>query len=193
MADVPTLINLFEVPGPEQDDAFLEGWERAGEFINQRVSEIETALHRSLEPEADFRFVNVVRIGDPEALREAIADPAFPGREMPFSAHPMLYGAVEEEGSPGPAVFINAFEVPANGDGDFTAAWRSAGDFLARQDGYLGRRLHQSLAPTDFRFVNIGWWESEDAYRAATAQPEFSSQVSIPFTGHPGLYEVIRT
>src|SRR5215218_8213458 len=49
MADAPTLINLFEVPGPEQDDAFLEGWERPGEFINQRVSEIETALHRSLE------------------------------------------------------------------------------------------------------------------------------------------------
>lgn len=192
MAEAPILINLFAVP--ERDDEFVEGWERAREFLDEKAGSIDTALHRNLDPEAQFRFVNIARLGAFEAWQKAIADPELPGRELPFSAHPMLYRVAEEKGSEGGdgVVFINPFEVPEGSDEDFVAAWKGAAGWLGRQDGYAGRRLHQSLAPGEFRFVNLGWWESEEAYRRAVERPDFESGVQIPFQGRPGLYEVIR-
>ena len=69
----------------------------------------------------------------------------FPGREMPFAAHPMLFRVAAEEGSEGEdgAVLINPFEVPEDGDERFVSAWEQAGEWLGSQDGWLGRRLHQ--------------------------------------------------
>jgi heme oxygenase (mycobilin-producing) len=195
MPEPPTLINPFKVPGPGQDETFLAGWERAREYLEQRVGRIETALHRSFDGDADFRFVNVATIREPEVVHRILEDPEFPGRRMPFRGHPMLYRGVAEQGEPaaGGVVFINAFEVPAEGDEEFLDAWEAAGDFLRRQAGFHGRRLHQSLGPqAEFRFVNIGSWQSEDAFRRATGQPDFGSAVNIPFPAHPALYEVIR-
>jgi heme oxygenase (mycobilin-producing) len=190
------LINPFEVP-PEAEDAFLAGWERARDFLRSRQVAGDTALHRSLRPDADFRFVNVARIESVETWRAAIQSPDFPGRDMPFKAHPSLYRVVHQEGPDGderPAVLINPFEVPAGEEDLFFKEWQRAGDFMRTRPGFLGTRLHQSLTPqADFAFVNLALWESPQAFLAAIGDPGFREATgSMPYRAHPALYEVVR-
>src|ERR671932_1645145 len=179
-----TLINAFEVP-PEADEPFIAGWERAREFLAARDGFSATALHRACRADAEFRFVNVPRVESPEAWRRAIADPGFPGGRMPFPAHPGLYEAVYEDGTPDArdgVSLINAFEVPADADKPFITGWNRARELLAAQPGYLGTRLHRSLGPPDFRFVNIARWSSPLAFSKAVGHPEFASAASdLPF------------
>ena len=92
----------------------------------------------------------------------------------------------------GPVILINAFEVPEGEDEAFLEGWERSRDFLRKQPGYLSTRLHRSLSPTaDLRFVNVARWESAEAFRAATSQPEFRSG-SNPYRFHASLYEVVR-
>jgi heme-degrading monooxygenase HmoA len=190
-----TLINAFEVPS-QADEAFITGWERARDFLAGRDGFSRTALHRALRPDAPFRFVNVARVDSPEAWRRAIADPAFPGGRMPFTAHPGLYEVVREDGACDGAdgvILINAFEVPVQEDERFMAGWDRARELLAGQPGYLGTRLHRSLGPADFRFVNLARWSSPSAFATAVDQPAFRQvAAAMPFASHPALYEVIR-
>jgi heme oxygenase (mycobilin-producing) len=94
--------------------------------------------------------------------------------------------------SPEPVVLINAFEVPEGDDEAFLQGWERAQQFLSTQEGYLSTRLHRRLSPTaDFRFVNVALWESEQAFRDATSQPEFRN-TPVPFPFHASLYEVVR-
>jgi heme-degrading monooxygenase HmoA len=189
-----SLINAFEVPS-HADEAFIAGWERARDFLAGRHGFSRTALHRALRPDAAFRFVNVAHVDSPEAWRRAIADPAFPGGKMPFAAHPGLYEVVHEEGAcdADGVILINAFEVPADEDERFMAGWDRARELLAGQPGYVGTRLHRSLEPADFRFVNVARWSSAAAFAAAVEQPEFQqAAAAMPFASHPALYEVVR-
>jgi heme oxygenase (mycobilin-producing) len=184
------LINAFEVP-VEADEAFIAGWERARDFLAGRSGFTATTLHRALREDADFRFVNVAVIDSPETWREAIADPAFPGGQMPFKAHPGLYDVVHKDGEPdgsGGTILINPFEVPADADDAFLAGWHRARELLAAQGGYLGTRLHRSLGPADFRFVNLARWSSPLAFARAIQKPEFEqTAAAIPFPSHPAL------
>ena len=144
-----TLINAFEVP-PEADEAFIAGWQRARDFLATRDGFSTTALHRALREDTALRFVNVARVDSPEVWQRAISDPGFPGGRMPFTAHPSLYEVVREDGEPGGeggVVLINPFEVPPGEDERFLARWERARDALAARPGYLGTRLHRSLAP----------------------------------------------
>ena len=189
-----TLINAFEVP-PEADEPFIAGWERARDFLATRDGFSRTALHRALRRDARFRFVNVARVDSPEAWKRAIADPAFPGGKMPFPAHPGLYEVVHEDGAldGDGVILINAFEVSPDADERFIAGWNRARELLAGHPGYLGTRLHRSLGPADFRFVNIARWSSPLAFAKAVAQPDFEqAATAMPFTSHPALYQVIR-
>jgi heme oxygenase (mycobilin-producing) len=189
-----TLINAFEVP-PEADEPFVAGWERARDFLSAREAFSQTALHRALRPDAAFRFVNVARVDSPEAWRQAIADPEFPGAKMPFRAHPGLYEVVREDGTPDGGdgvILINAFEVPDDGDERFVTGWERAREMLAAQPGYLGTRLHRNVGPADFRFVNVARWSSPLAFSKAVEQPAFQdAAAAIPFASHPALYQVI--
>ena len=199
MTAIPTstvvLINAFEVP-PEADEPFVAGWERARDFLAGRDGFRSTALHRALRPDAEFRFVNIAQVDSPEAWRDAIADPAFPGGKMPFAAHPSLYEVVHEDGAPDGTegvILINAFEVPADADEPFLAGWMRARELLAAAPGYLGTRLHRSLGPADFRFVNVARWSSPLAFSRAVADPQFArTAAGLPFPAHPALYQVIR-
>ena len=190
-----TLINVFEVP-PDADEAFIAGWERARDFLATQEGFVATALHRALRPDVEFRFVNVARVDSPEVWRRAIADPHFPGGRMPFRAHPSLYEVVHEDGTPDGTdgvILINPLEVPAAEDERFLAGWHHARDTLATQPGYLGTRLHHSLAPAHFRFVNIARWSSPLAFSKALQQPEFQeAAAAMPFASHPALYQVVR-
>ena len=189
------LINPFEVP-PEADEPFIAGWERARDFLSRQQGFLETALHRSLVPEATFRFVNLAEIESVDAWRRLVSDPVFPGRDMPFPAHPGLYEVhfEDERTANGGVVLINAFDVPEDAEeATFVEPWRRARDFLVEQPGYLGTQLHCCIGPADFRFVNVAFWESPDAFAAALRRPEFREVASeMPYRGHSALYEVIR-
>jgi heme-degrading monooxygenase HmoA len=192
--EAATLINAFEVP-VEADESFVTAWERARDDLASQGVAATSALHRALRADADFRFVTVARVDSRHAWRDAINDPAFPGRQMPFRAHPALYEVVHEDGAPegrGGVTLINPFEVPAGDDERFVAQWRAARDVLAAQPGYLGTRLHRAVAPADFRFVNIARWSSPLAFAKALAEPDFQeTSAAMPFTSHPALYEIV--
>jgi heme-degrading monooxygenase HmoA len=189
------LINAFEVAA-DADEPFVAGWEGAREFLAARRGFSATALHRAILEDADFRFVSVARVQSPEVWREAINDPVFPGGKMPFKARPGLYEVVYEDGqSDGTdgVLLINLFEVPSESDDGFLAGWHETRAFLAGRPGYLGTRLHRSVGPADFRFVNIARWSSPLAFARAVGQPEFQqTAAALPFPSHPALYGVIR-
>jgi heme oxygenase (mycobilin-producing) len=191
------LINLFEVPAGA-DEGFIAAWERGRDFLQAQDGYRSTQLHQSLSPDATFRFVNVAEWASPAAFQAAIGQPGFPGREMPFPAHPGLYQVVAEDPPPGEdpggVVLINAFEVPPEGDDAFLAAWEQTRVFLRGQPGYLATRLHRSLSPeADFRFVNIGHYASPQAFQTAVGQPGFrEAAAAIQHRAHPGLYQVVR-
>jgi heme-degrading monooxygenase HmoA len=173
-----TLITAFEVP-PDADEAFVAGWRRARDLVT-------ATLHRALRADVDFRFVEVAQVETAPA-----PDPA-----LPFAAHPGVYAVVREDGRPdvaGGVVLINAFEVPPEADEPFLAGWDGAREVLARQEGYLGTRLHRSLGPADFRFVNIARWSSPLMFSRPLQRPEFQqASAGLPFPAHPALYEVVR-
>jgi heme-degrading monooxygenase HmoA len=181
-----TLIEAFEVP-PEADEAFIDGWERLAAADGGTTA----ALHRALRVDAELRFVAVAQVDAP-----AIGDPEVPGRELPFTTHASVYEVVHEDGEPGGAggaVLINPFEVPAGADERFLTGWHRARDVLAARPGYLCTRLHRSVAPADFRFVNIARWSSPLAFARALQRPEFQqTAAAMPFASHPALYQVVR-
>jgi heme oxygenase (mycobilin-producing) len=68
------LINLFAVPATA-DDGFVAGWERARDFLAGQDGYLSTELHRSLAPDADFRFVNVAQWRSAGAFEAAMSHP----------------------------------------------------------------------------------------------------------------------
>jgi heme-degrading monooxygenase HmoA len=193
---VPTLINVFEVP-EGVDDEFVAGWQRARDFLAERDGYAATALHRSVAPQAEFRFVNVAEVNSVQAWQTAVQDPAFP-RDLPGTPHPSLYDAVRQD-DPGSAeaavVLINPFEVPDGEDDEYLASWDRARDALRRADGYLGTRLYRSLdLGARFRFINVAPWRSPQDFQAALQRPEFQqAATAMHHRAHPALYEVIAS
>jgi heme oxygenase (mycobilin-producing) len=190
-----TVIDPVEVPAGEADEQFVHGWERGRDFLASRNAFAATALHRSLAPDAEFRYVSVAWVESAEQWQQAAGDPAFP--ELSFAEHPSIYEPVRDEWTqevPACVVLINAFEVPLGEDESFLAHWDRAHRALAVQPGYFGARLHVSLVPqADFRFVNTARWETPEAFGRALQQPEFGrARPDRRFTAHPSLYEVIR-
>jgi heme-degrading monooxygenase HmoA len=90
------LINAFEVP-PDADDEFIRGWEAARDYLQTQPGYVDTALHRAISPDADFRFVNLARWESPQQFQAATQSPGF--REAAkglaaFRPHPGLYEVV---------------------------------------------------------------------------------------------------
>ena len=90
------LINAFEVPDG-QDEAFLEGWEKARAHLSTHEGYRSTRLHRSISPSADFRFVNVALWESKEAFRAATSSPEWRNAPIPFPFHASLYEIVRED------------------------------------------------------------------------------------------------
>jgi heme-degrading monooxygenase HmoA len=81
------LINLFEVPAAA-DEGFIGAWEAARDFLAAQDGYRSTALHRSLGPDAEFRFVNLAEWASAAAFQAATSHSDFPGRDMPFRPIP---------------------------------------------------------------------------------------------------------
>lgn len=162
-------ITFFEVPA-EADEQFLGSWEPA--------AATEVFLYRALRGDVDFRFAFVATEAPP-------IDP-------PFEAHSGRYEIVHDEGAATGTegvMLINPFEVPADADEGFLAGWGQARELFAAQQGYLGTRLHRSLGPADFRFVNVARWSSPLMFARALQRPELQrATAAIPFPSHPALY-----
>jgi heme-degrading monooxygenase HmoA len=90
------LINVFEVPG-DRDAEFLQGWTAARDFLQRQPGYISTQLHRSLDPAARFRFINVAEWATPADFQAAVTHPDFADlrRAMTFASYPALYQVVE--------------------------------------------------------------------------------------------------
>ena len=80
------LINPFEVPADVPDEQFLAGWERAADLLKSRPGFIGSRLHRSLSPDARFRFINVAEWESPQHFMAAVQTPEF--KQMSQGAPP---------------------------------------------------------------------------------------------------------
>ena len=94
MANV-TLINSFEVP-IDREEEFLSHWRSAAKILEQAEGFISTRLHKSLDPSARFRFVNIAEWSTPRHFQDAVQSDAFRSvsERLSFPANPSLYQAV---------------------------------------------------------------------------------------------------
>ena len=58
MTTPAVLINLFSIP-QDKEEEFVRMWTEALEFIQNEPGFIDDNLHRSLESNAQFQFINV--------------------------------------------------------------------------------------------------------------------------------------
>ena len=96
----------------------------------------------------------------------------------------------------GQCTVIVAYEVAHEDCERFIDSWEKANAYLKEQPGFVSTTLHKAVsANPDFRFVNIGCWENEDAFRNATQTHEFRevSARLVPFNLHAAAYEVVRS
>ena len=94
----------------------------------------------------------------------------------------------------GNVILINPFEVPLERGDEFLTGWSGAADYMRRQPGFAGSRLHRALSrEARFGFVNVAEWESPGHFQAAVTSPEFGEMTKGAPPGYPALYEVVRT
>jgi hypothetical protein len=155
------VVNAFEV-APEADEDFVAEWEAA---------HLEPAvLLRALRTDVRFRFVSLAQ-----------AD------ETPFDAPPGPCEVVHEDGEPDGSQGVTLVE-PFDVDDDdrFLAGWHRLRDELAQHRGYLGTRLHRSVADgADLRFVTVARWSSPLMFFRA-------SPAGLGFPSYPALYVAVR-
>jgi heme oxygenase (mycobilin-producing) len=96
----------------------------------------------------------------------------------------------------GPVTLVNVFEIDPGSVEAFLESWCARAEFMSKQPGFRSFRLHRALSPDSrFQLVNVAEWDSADALRAATAQPEFQASAresveKFSVTAHPGVYGV---
>lgn len=97
MAD-SIFINCIEVP-EGRDDEFLEGWRTVHRYMQKQDGYISTRLHKSLKPDADFRYVNIAKFKNPPSFLKAISTEEF--KELtagdPFKRTFSLYEVFETD------------------------------------------------------------------------------------------------
>jgi len=93
MSEPVVLINSFEVAAADAAP-FITAWEEARDYLRAQPGYIDTVLHQSLGPDAEFQFVNVARWRSAEDFTAAIRSPGFGAAAAGlagYRAHPALY------------------------------------------------------------------------------------------------------
>jgi heme-degrading monooxygenase HmoA len=193
MTEPVTLINAFEVP-PGADGAFITAWNQARDQLSVLPGYGGATLHRALQPNTRFRYVNMGQWQTPGHFRAATATAGIRADAFPFPAHPGLYQAVAAEqrltNGQAKVTLINPFEVPPADDHKFIASWDAAREYLSRQPGYLDTTLYRAVEPgAGFRYVNIAHWTSADAFTSAVADPAFRATAPVRYPASPALYQ----
>ncbi len=93
------LINPFEVP-EGKDDEFLIHWSELADRLRQEPGFTSTRLHKSLDPKAKFRYVNVAEWESREAFERAtgkVIDQEYraKNRELIPWSNPALYEIIK--------------------------------------------------------------------------------------------------
>jgi heme-degrading monooxygenase HmoA len=91
-------------------------------------------------------------------------------------------------------ILVNPFEIdPRNADG-FMRSWQEAADYIRRQPGFIGTRLHRALASSArFQFVNVAEWESPQHFMSAVQSPEFKRLAEDSPPNFPALYQIVSS
>jgi heme oxygenase (mycobilin-producing) len=89
------LINVFSVP-QSSEEQFIKVWTEALEFMKNEPGFIDAKLHRSLDPDARFQFINVAHWESSEAWKTAFSKPQLKalGSQAVFEQNPALYSVV---------------------------------------------------------------------------------------------------
>ena len=96
MAEPAILINAFEVPAADAD-AFVAAWQKTRDYLRSQPGYIDTVLHQSITPDAEFQFVNVAHWQTAEDFIAATQNPGFrePAAGLArYRPHPALYRQV---------------------------------------------------------------------------------------------------
>lgn len=96
-------INCFEVPA-DSEETFLSLWREVNAYMVVKPGYISHQLHRSLTPDARFRFINFALWESPEhwsaahddGFRALLANPEW----RPFTTIPALYEVVHAGSAP---------------------------------------------------------------------------------------------
>lgn len=96
MAEPVVLINAFEVPAADAD-TFVAAWQKARDYLRSQPGYLDTVLHQSITPDAEFQFVNIARWRSAEDFVAATQSPGF-GESAAglarYRPHPALYRSV---------------------------------------------------------------------------------------------------
>ena len=92
-----TFINCFEVPAGREEE-FLGLWTQVNQYMQTQPGYLSHRLHRSVQPSARFRFVNIAlwesaeswQAAHGEGFRELVAQPVW----ADFTSVPALYEVV---------------------------------------------------------------------------------------------------
>lgn len=86
------LINPFTVE-PQNVEGFLKGWGVAADYLKKQRGFISTKLHRSLNPDSTFQFINIAIWESPQAFKAAVSTPTFRqiAENLPAKGDPGLY------------------------------------------------------------------------------------------------------
>lgn len=96
MPDPVVLINSFEVPAGDAA-GFIAAWEQTRDYLQAQPGYLDTALHQSIGPDAEFQFVNVARWRTAADFAAAIQSPGFQQAAAGLAGyrpHPALYQTV---------------------------------------------------------------------------------------------------
>lgn len=90
MTNPVVLINVFAV-SPQMEAEFLKTWHETCEFMRTAPGFIDTTLHRSIDEDMRFRFVNLAHWESAEAYRAALIRHEPGEKHLPIEANPALY------------------------------------------------------------------------------------------------------
>jgi len=98
MPEPLTLINAFEVPHDEAPQ-FIAAWETTRDYLSARPGYIDTSLHRAVNPDTGFQFVNIAHWRSTEDFAAATQSQGFRSAAAGlagYQAHPGLYRLVRD-------------------------------------------------------------------------------------------------
>jgi antibiotic biosynthesis monooxygenase (ABM) superfamily enzyme len=70
------LINCFQVPA-EREEEFLKLWHEADALLRTRGGYLTTRLHKALQPDSRYQYINIAELDSVETWKAAITSPEF--------------------------------------------------------------------------------------------------------------------
>ncbi|MCC5647357.1 antibiotic biosynthesis monooxygenase [Nostoc sp. CHAB 5824] len=96
MQSLVVLINPFSIPKGREEE-FLKMWNEVAQYMKDQPGFIDLKLHRSLDPDARFQFINIAHWQSAEAWQTAMSkvEPKVQelSQQLPFEVEssPALY------------------------------------------------------------------------------------------------------